>query len=404
MALSDLLVSLRTERNLSRREVATSLDITVAYVGLLESGHRIPTRRVLKAMAEFFGYPLETLERTAAASAPSREPKRVERTTNGASKRRVARIALVTGGTPIGTASRATSRPFAIGNPGRTLQVADVTCTVHCLLRGNQRGLEVIASRRRLPAVGLAVKVTAPSSGRSIRARTDVDGRFRLLPTADLDGETKLKVTVVVDGARGTCTLRLPSAALDESPPAAAGTRVGRDRHAVGTSLSAEDQALRQAVEQFNGELKHVAAHLGLPRSSVSLRLNSIVHLAWWSAFKTQRAKRRARQRKRGTRVRSWLRDKRRYPSDIPFTQRDMLERVKKVARRRGHDAEQALNIAHGALTQAKPDFDALFHGDWWEWTDEQIANSLLVLADALGLTRGPGPLLWVDHSVVTRR
>jgi DNA-binding XRE family transcriptional regulator len=58
-ALAANLRACRKARSLSANELAEKLDVTPAYVRLIESGDRVPSRRLLKAIAAFFGHPVE---------------------------------------------------------------------------------------------------------------------------------------------------------------------------------------------------------------------------------------------------------------------------------------------------------------------------------------------------------
>jgi transcriptional regulator with XRE-family HTH domain len=368
-----------------KKDLAVLLDVSPAYVSLLESGARKPSRRLVKVIAEVFSCAVGDLFEASTSAAPSDEVEGAHLKLVGTSR------AAHTGSRSVADVARS--------NPSEKLTVGDLDVTVWSLLSGGKCGVEVKVRRSGAPPPKVLVSVHARVSGRFVGGSTDASGRFVVQPTDDFADEPILEVRVSSGELSASCTLKLPRRTSSTAPTPAATEGDRSTRTSVGP-LSPENRALRKAVVELNGELKLVAAHLGLSRPAVSAQLNGPVHRAWWTEFKAKRAKQRGRQRKRGARVRQWLRDKRRYPSDVPFTQRDILERVKQVGRRRGLDDRQSLDAAFAALVESRPDFHGLFDGDWNNWTNEEIAVSLLTLADALGLARGPGPLLWSGKAV----
>lgn len=59
--------------------------------------------------------------------------------------------------------------------------------------------------------------------------------------------------------------------------------------------LTAEDREFRRLVEELEGHQELIASCLGRERSTISRKLNSKKHGAWWRAFKKRRSKERKR-------------------------------------------------------------------------------------------------------------
>jgi len=64
--------------------------------------------------------------------------------------------------------------------------------------------------------------------------------------------------------------------------------------------LTQEDKEFRRLVVELEGHQDAIASCLGLERSTISRKLNSKKHGAWWKAYK----KHRSRERKRASQAR----------------------------------------------------------------------------------------------------
>lgn len=58
---SDRLKYLRTEKNLTQRDLANILDITSGAIGMYESGKRFPNSEILNKIADYFGVSMDYL-------------------------------------------------------------------------------------------------------------------------------------------------------------------------------------------------------------------------------------------------------------------------------------------------------------------------------------------------------
>lgn len=57
----EVLIGLRKQRGLKQKDIATAIDITTSYYGMIELGKRTPQLELAKRIADFFGVKVEDI-------------------------------------------------------------------------------------------------------------------------------------------------------------------------------------------------------------------------------------------------------------------------------------------------------------------------------------------------------
>ena len=159
-------------------------------------------------------------------------------------------------------------------------------------------------------------------------------------------------------------------------------------------ALSEENKRLRRLIKASDGDTAGVACTIGVSRTAISSRLNNKTNGAWWSAFKRERSRRRARERKRSARVRRALRDA--QHEGVPGIRRVEF-RVRRNLARIAMLRDVPLDRLRARVEVAVPGvFDMLMDEDdlWAAGQAETVADMLMLVASVLGIELGASELL----------